>query len=125
MNYFKYKEGVLNTPLFYIFILFFTIMVDIFKNIDDNYVKFENKIIRIIIDDSSNSWFNANDTADALGYKHPRDVIKSNIDKDEKSYMKNIKSKNKVGSQPNSLYINESGLYNLLLQICTHPLLLL
>jgi prophage antirepressor-like protein len=91
-------------------------MSELFKQIDENYIKFENKIIRIMIDINDYIWFNGNDTADALGYKNPKDTIKNMIGHDEKKNMKNIDSLKKIGSQPNSVYLSESGLYNLIIQ---------
>lgn len=91
-------------------------MSELFKQIDNNYIKFENKTIRIIIDVNDYIWFNGNDTADALGYKNPKDTIKNMIERNEKKYMKDIDSLKKIGSQPNSIYLSESGLYNLIIQ---------
>jgi prophage antirepressor-like protein len=77
-------------------------------------VTFENKIIKTIIDDDDIVWFNANDTADAIGYKRPRDTINKMVDKDEKKFIIDIKTKIKL--HPQTIYLSESGLYNLILQ---------
>ena len=89
-------------------------MNEFFETLDKNFIKFENKMIRVIIDDNNEIWFNANDTADALGYTDPRDTIKKSISSDEKKYLSDIDATTKVGSQPMTIYLSESGLYNLI-----------
>ena len=91
-------------------------MTEIYDDLDKNYVKFENKIIRVIIDISEEIWFNANETADALGYQRPRETIKKMINIDERKYLSDINAKTKIGTQPKTIYLSESGLYNLILQ---------
>ena len=91
-------------------------MTEIYGMLDKNYVKFENKTIRVIIDDNEEVWFNANETAEALGYMRPREAIKEMVDMDERKYLADIKAKIKIGTQPKTIYLSESGLYNLILQ---------
>jgi prophage antirepressor-like protein len=91
-------------------------MESIFKTLDENYIKFENKTIHVIIDNDNLIWFNANDTCDALGYKRPRDVIKQMVNKDEKINIENINMNIKLKKHPHTIYLSESGLYNLILQ---------
>ena len=91
-------------------------MSEIFDTLDKNFIRFENKTIRVIIDDNDEIWFNANDTADALGYTDPRDTIKKAVELDEKKYLSDINAKIKIGSQPKTIYLSESGLYNLIFQ---------
>jgi len=89
-------------------------MNEIFDTLDQNFIRFENKTIRVIIDDNDKIWFNANDTADALGYTDPRDTIKKAVDRDEKKYLSDISSKIKIGTHPQTVFLSESGLYNLI-----------
>lgn len=91
-------------------------MSEIYESLDKNYIIFENKTIRIIIDKNEEIWFNGNDTAEALGYMRPRETIKQMIENDERKYLSEIKAKIKIGSQPKTIYLSESGLYNLILQ---------
>jgi prophage antirepressor-like protein len=91
-------------------------MNEIYDTLDKNYIKFENKTIRIIIDNNEEVWFNANETAEALGYMRPRETIKQMVDLDERKYLSEIKAKIKIGTQPKTIYLSESGLYNLILQ---------
>ena len=50
-------------------------MNEIFSTLDEDYIKFEEKKITVIIDNDNNTWFNANETAKALGYAFPVDAI--------------------------------------------------
>jgi len=52
-------------------------MQNILKTLDNNYITFENKMIRVIIDIDDKIWFNAKDLINALGYSDYRDVIKN------------------------------------------------
>jgi prophage antirepressor-like protein len=61
-------------------------MTTILDTLDKNYLKFENKLINVIIDNDNNAWFNANEIALALGYDAPKKAILYNIDEDMKKY---------------------------------------
>ncbi len=89
-------------------------MNEIYETLDKNYIKFENKTIRVIVDNEE-VWFNANET-EALGYMRPRETIQQMVDSDERKYLSEINAKVKVGTQPKTIYLSESGLYNLILQ---------
>ena len=43
-------------------------MPNIFDTLEENYIKFENSIIQVIIDNDDKLWFRANDLASSLGY---------------------------------------------------------
>jgi len=76
---------------------------------------FEDKKITVIIDNDNNTWFNANETAKALGYIYPVDAINSNIDKSDKIKLADINIDIKIIKHPHSIYLSESGLYSLML----------
>jgi prophage antirepressor-like protein len=59
--------------------------MELFEQIKNNYVKFENKLIRVITADDGLIWFNANDTANAIGYVRIKKAISDNIHNDEKN----------------------------------------
>lgn len=59
-------------------------MSEIYESLDKNYIIFEKKTIRIIIDKNEGIWFNGNETAEALGYMRPRETIKQMVEKDER-----------------------------------------
>jgi prophage antirepressor-like protein len=90
-------------------------MNDIFLTLDEKYIKFENKKITVIIDNDNNTWFNANDVAEALGYAYPSDTINANVDKTDKIKLADINIDFKVFKHPHSIYLSESGLYSLML----------
>ena len=73
-----------------------------------------------MIKDSENVvWFKGFDIATILGYSNTRDALKKHVDEDEKKkmnefqMMQNATPKN---SQPHSIFINESGLFSLILR---------
>ena len=88
---------------------------EIFSTLDENYIMFEDKKITVIIDNDDNTWFNANETAKALGYAYPKDTINSNIDKSDKIKLSDINFNIKINKHPHSIYLSESGLYSLML----------
>ena len=90
-------------------------MSEIFSTLDENYIKFENKHITVIIDNDNNIWFNANETAKALGYIYPKLSININVDKTDKIKLADINIDFKIDKHPHSIYLSESGLYSLML----------
>lgn len=90
-------------------------MTELLDTIDKNYLKFENNLINIIVDNDNNAWFNANEIAIALGYTYPKDAISNNVDEDDKIQLENINTNIKTDKHPHSIYISESGIYSLLL----------
>ena len=96
-------------------------MQNIYETLDENFIKFESFIIHIIIDNDEKVWFNASDIALSLGYTYPKDAISNNVDKDDKTKLENINNQSRNGTNlkikkhPHSIYINESGLYSLIL----------
>lgn len=90
-------------------------MQNIFNTLDENYIKFEAHIIHVIIDNDDKIWFNASEVALSLDYTYPKDAISNNVDKDDKIKLESINTSLKIKKHPHSIYINESGLYSLLL----------
>ena len=80
-----------------------------------NTITFENNKIIIIIDNDNEIWFNAKQICVSLKYKDTKQVISKNVEKEDKIQLKNMSINFKVQQQPDSIYINESGLYSLLL----------
>ena len=78
-------------------------------------ITFENKRIVVLIDTNNIIWFNAKQICSALKYKRPKIAIRNNVDKIDKIQLKNMTLNFKVYQQPNSMYINESGLNSLLI----------
>lgn len=87
-----------------------------YENLNNNTIKFENNNINVIIDDNDIVWFNANEIALSLGYKYPKDAIINNVEKEDKIKLEDININYKIEKHPHSIYINESGLYSLLVQ---------
>jgi prophage antirepressor-like protein len=62
-------------------------------------------------------WFRLADVTDILKYKSRKDVIRDIIDKKYKKSLKNIETVHDVDrTQENTIYINESGLYKLVIK---------
>lgn len=90
-------------------------MNNIFETLNDNYIKYNNYIINVIIDVNHEIWFHAKHSAIALGYADPRGAIRKHVDKKSITQIRNIKHKSKIKSHPQTLYLSEGGLYRLIL----------
>ena len=90
-------------------------MPNIFDTLEENYIKFENSIIQVIIDNDDKLWFRANDLATSLGYLDIKDAIKKHVDKSNKIQLKYIKHSSNIKGHPQTSYINESGMYKLII----------
>ena len=80
-----------------------------------NIINFEKHKIIVIIDNNNIIWFNAKQISISLGYKQGKKTISNNIEKSDKIQLKNMNITFEMQQQPDSIYINESGLYTLLL----------
>jgi prophage antirepressor-like protein len=73
--------------------------------------------INFIIDNNNIIWFKLADITTILGYKKRKYVIRDLIDKKYKKHLKEIKSLQEINrNQENTIYINEPGLYKLLIK---------
>jgi prophage antirepressor-like protein len=73
--------------------------------------------ISFIIDKSNIIWFKLADITDILEYKSRKDVIRDILDKKYRKHLRDIETIADVDrTQPNTVYINESGLYQLVLK---------
>ncbi len=88
------------------------------ENINDILLKYSNKEIIVVLDNSNKVWFNAVQICNILKYTKPRDIIYKLVDKEFIKQLKNIVDNYKIfpNAQPNSLFLNEFGLYSLLLR---------
>jgi prophage antirepressor-like protein len=82
---------------------------------------FSNKCITeitMIQDDDNDVWFKGCDVASILGYSDKKKAIRMHVDEDDKQKLNEIQSGhfNCLNSQPHSVFINESGLYSLILR---------
>ena len=80
-----------------------------------NTINFENYKIIVIIDNNNIIWFNAKQICSSLKYKQAKQTIINNVDKIDKIQLKNMNITFEMYQQPDSIYINESGLYTLLI----------
>lgn len=87
-------------------------------DIQNNILKFNGNKIIIIIDNNNIPWFSISGLAEILGYNNIRKVVIDRVDDTDKTIFDNLKqfvSYIPKNSQPNAVYINESGLYSLCL----------
>jgi prophage antirepressor-like protein len=84
-----------------------------------NTINFEKNKIIVIIDNNNIIWFNAKQTCISLGYKQTEKAISNNVEKIDKIQLKNMNITFHLNQQPDSIYINESGLYTLLISAKT------
>ena len=85
-----------------------------FETLDENYILFDKIKINIIIDNSDKIWFSCKEILSSLEYKDIKDAMKVHIDKDNKIQLKNINHSINTKQHPNTIFINESGLYKLI-----------
>jgi prophage antirepressor-like protein len=80
-----------------------------------NTIDFENHKIIVIIDNNNIIWFNAKQICISLEYKQTKQTIINIVEKSDKIQLKNMNISFEMQQQPDSIYINESGLYTLLI----------
>ena len=85
-----------------------------------NTINFEKHKIIVIIDNNNIIWFNAKQICISLEYKQAKKAIKNNVEDIDKIQLKNMNIEFEIQQQPDSIYINESGLYSLLIASKTH-----
>lgn len=90
-------------------------MTNIYETLDENYIKFGTIIISTIIDNDNRLWVNGNETASILGYLDTKKAIQRHVENDDKIKLENINTDVKINKHPHSIYINEGGLYSLIL----------
>jgi prophage antirepressor-like protein len=67
--------------------------------------------VRVTMDENGMPWLAASDVANALGYANPRKAILDHVDEEDKT----ILSYETEGGTQNMPFVNESGLYSLIL----------
>lgn len=83
---------------------------------DKNFILYNNSKIHTIIDYNDEIWFNAKQITSILKYKDKKNAIKTNVDSKDTIQLKYINySGNSNNIHPNSLYLNEAGLYFLII----------
>lgn len=82
----------------------------IFEYVNDGFLR--------VVGTPDSPWFNAKDIATILGYKNTRQAILKNVDEEDRNQLENlgVSPSAPLGSQPHSTFINESGLYSLLIK---------
>ena len=77
----------------------------------------ESKIV-MIQDEDKNVWFKGVDAASILGYSDKKKAIRMHVDEDEKKKLNELMGGQNgfdINFQPHTFFINESGLYSLIL----------
>jgi anti-repressor protein len=69
----------------------------------------------VIIDNNKISWFNAKQICISLKYKQAKKKISKYVDHEDKIQLKKMDISFVISQQTDSIYINESGLYSLLI----------
>jgi prophage antirepressor-like protein len=78
---------------------------------------FESKLT-IILDDNNKAWFKGCDVATILGYNDKTQAIRKNVEMEDKLKLNELVGRLKdapPNSQPHTIFMNESGLYSLIL----------
>jgi len=87
-------------------------IIDIYNGI----LKYNNKDIVIVIDETPMIWFYAKQISDILEYKNSNNIIKKFVDSINKTTYEQIKqhSKYKYNVHDHAIFVNEPGLYELI-----------
>ena len=75
--------------------------------------------VTMIQDDDKIIWFKGADIASILGYSNTREALKRHVEEDDKIKLNKItgsQNTTPLNSQPHSVFINESGIYSLILR---------
>jgi prophage antirepressor-like protein len=89
--------------------------MDSIFDIYNSILKYNNNEINFIIDFDGNIWFKFINITNLLNYKSRKDALRL-INKDNKKLLKYIKTFNKNNNHPNTVFINEIGLYSFLIK---------
>ena len=100
------------------------IILNVNKKIEKNYINNnvlsdiikQLNITNYIIDDNDKIWFCAKNIIKSLGYIDCKGAIRAHINKNDRLYLKDIKYSHNIKQHPNSIYINESGMYKFILK---------
>ena len=86
-------------------------------NIYDKLLIYNDNAINFIIDTDNMIWFKFSNIANILQYKNKKEALKQHVDKKYKKHINNIETIHDVDkTQGDTVYINESGLYKLLIK---------
>jgi prophage antirepressor-like protein len=90
-----------------------------FIDLYNKILKYEGDEITFVFDHDGKIWFNGANITNILGYmKKPSRVIRNNVRKNNRKLLKKILNKDEYpfNGQPRSIYIDESGLYTLIIR---------
>jgi prophage antirepressor-like protein len=87
-------------------------LIDMFNNI----LIYNSNKIDYVIDIDNNIWFKFKNISEILKYKSSKDALRDLINKQDKKLLKNIKLLVKNKDHPNTVYINEKGIYSFLIK---------
>lgn len=73
--------------------------------------QFESHSIRVVMDESGETWFSANEVCSVLGFANPHDAVARHVDADDLGKREAIDS---MGRKQMANHVNESGLYALI-----------
>ena len=88
------------------------------ESLNEIIFKYSNEKLIVILDKYNKPWFNASHIAKILKYTKLNDAIRQLVDKEYIQILKDITTNYKMyhNAQPTSLFINEAGIYALLLR---------
>jgi prophage antirepressor-like protein len=87
-------------------------LIDMFNNI----LIYNSNKIDYVIDIDNNIWFKFKNISEILKYRSSKDALRDLINKQDKKLLKNIKLLVKNKDHPNTVYINEKGIYSFLIK---------
>ena len=91
-------------------------MDELFDSLDNGFIEFEDKLIMVCLDENGMLWVNANNLASALGYKDPKEAVRTHTKEKDRKELHSIKCSAKPKGQPRAMYLSEAGMYKLVVK---------
>jgi prophage antirepressor-like protein len=87
-------------------------VIDIYNNL----LVYNKNNINYLIDNNNTIWFKFISIVNILNYKSRKDTLRDHIFSENKKKLKEINTFEKYNEHPNTIYINETGLYTFLIK---------
>ncbi len=85
-------------------------------DIENKQLIFNGKNVFMIIDENKNPWFKGKDVANILEFTNTRKAIIDHVREKHRISYNNLKSNDSLLLHPNTIFINEPGLYSLIMK---------
>ena len=91
-------------------------IIDTIIDLFNNTLIYNSNKIDFLIDIENNIWFKFISISKLLNYKSSKDALRDLVNKENKKLLKKIKVLTKIKDHPNTVFINEKGIYSFLIK---------